>query len=253
MVRVLRRTFMVHFQSLSRPHVFLVGFILLLQFPSLIQCSIHFYLDAGTRRCFYKELAQGTLLIGRYKLEIFNEDAQEFYPPLDKINTGILIDVEEKFDTDHRVVHQKGSPKGQFTFSALESGEHRICFTPKSFYKRRWLDTGSDGMDALKDLKFKKSRVMVDFLIRDGEIFDTKHTQTVNSLTEQINTINDKLIDIRREQEFIREKEELFRDQSERTCEHVVRWLIVQLGALLITCVYQIIALLTFFVKEKIS
>lgn len=108
-------------------------------------------------------------------------------------------------------------------------------------------------MDALKDLRFKKSRIMVDFLIRDGEIFDTKHSIKVNTLTEQVNSINDKLTDIKREQEFIREKEELFRDQSERTCERVIRWLIVQIGALVITCVYQMIALLSFFVKEKVS
>ncbi|CUM54958.1 unnamed protein product [Debaryomyces tyrocola] len=244
---------MVYFQSLNRSHVFLVGILLLIQFSIPIQGLFHFYTDAGARRCFYKELAQGTLLIGRYKLEIFDEDAYEFYSPLDKMNTGILIDVEEKFDTDHRVVHQKGSPRGQFTFSALESGEHRICLTPKSFYKRRWLDGGGNDIDALKDLKFKKSRIMVDFLIRDGEIFDTKHTHKVNSLTEQVNSINDKLTDIKREQEFIREKEELFRDQSERTCERVIRWLIVQFGALVITCVYQMVALLSFFVKEKIS
>lgn len=244
---------MVHFQTLNRSHVFLVGILLLIQFSFPIQGLFHFYTDAGARRCFYKELAQGTLLIGRYKLEIFDEDAHEFYSPLDKMNTGILIDVEEKFDTDHRVVHQKGSPRGQFTFSALESGEHRICFTPKSFYKRRWLDGGGDDVDALKDLKFKKSRIMVDFLIRDGEIFDTKHSHKVNTLTEQVNSINDKLTDIKREQEFIREKEELFRDQSERTCERVIRWLIVQLGALVITCVYQMVALLSLFVKEKVS
>lgn len=244
---------MVYFQSLNRSHVFLVGILLLIQFSIPIQGLFHFYTDAGARRCFYKELAQGTLLIGRYKLEIFDEDAHEFYSPLDKMNTGILIDVEEKFDTDHRVVHQKGSPRGQFTFSALESGEHRICLTPKSFYKRRWLDGGGNDVDALKDLKFKKSRIMVDFLIRDGEIFDTKHSHKVNSLTEQVNSINDKLTGIKREQEFIREKEELFRDQSERTCERVIRWLIVQFGALVITCVYQMVALLSFFVKEKIS
>ena len=244
---------MVHFQSFNRSHVFLVGILLLIQFSIPIQGIFHFYTDAGARRCFYKELSQGTLLIGRYKLEIFDEDAHEFYSPLDKKNTGILIDVEEKFDTDHRVVHQKGSPRGQFTFSALESGEHRICLTPKSFYKKRWLDGGGDHLDALKDLKFKKSRIMVDFLIRDGEIFDTKHTNKVNTLTKQVNSLNDKLTDIRREQEFIREKEELFRDQSERTCERVIRWLIVQLGALVITCVYQMVALLSFFVKQKIS
>lgn len=244
---------MVHIQPLNRSYVFLFGILLLIQFPISTHGSFHFYSNAGTRKCFYKELAQGTLLIGRYELEIFDEDAHEFYSPMDKRNTGILLDVEEKFDTDHRVVHQKGSPKGQFTFSALESGEHRICLTPKSFYRKRWLDGGSDDVDAMKDLKFKKSRIMVDFLIRDGGIFDTKHTYTVNTLTKQVNSINDKLSDIRREQEFIREKEELFRDQSERTCERVVRWLIVQLGALVITCVYQMIALLNIFIKEKVS
>lgn len=242
---------MVKFQFRGSPYVALIGILLLVQFSVAAHGEIHFYSDAGHRRCFYKELVQGTLLIGRYRLEIFDESAGLFYAPLDKRYTGVLIDVEEKFDTDHRVVHQKGPPNGQFTFSALESGEHRICLTPKSFYKRSWWDLSSGDDYASRDLRFKKSRLMVDFRIKDGEIFESD--RSVNTLTEQVNGLNNKLSDIRREQEFIREKEEIFRDQSERTCDRVVRWLVVQLGALVIICIYQISALLKFFLKVKSS
>lgn len=239
--------------SFKRSFVLLVGILFLLHYPSYTEGVFHFYSEAGTRKCFYKELASGTLLIGRYKLEILDPDSDKYDSPRDKVNTGVLIDVEETFDLNHRVVHQKGSPNGQFTFSALKSGEHRICITPKSFYKKGWLDGTPDDPAALKDLKFKISRIVVDFLIGDGDIVDSKHSHKVKTLAERVNRINDKLSDVKREQEFIREKEELFRDQSERTCENVVRWLVIQAGAFIITCLYQIISLRKYTVKEKVS
>lgn len=213
---------------------------------------VHFYADAGARRCFYKDLDRGTLLIGRYKMEITHSTIDsDFYTPQDGINTGVLIDVEETFDNNHRVVHQRGSYLGQFTFSALDAGEHRVCITPKSYFKKKWLE--DQDPTALHDSKFKLARVTVDFVIGDGNSVDLKHTHKVRSLQERVNRLNDKLLDIRREQTAIREKEALFRDLLERTCDTVVRWLAIQTGALVLVCIYQMVVLRRFFVKQKVS
>lgn len=215
--------------------------------------AFHFYASPGERKCFQKELTKGTLLIGRYKLEIKDPDALDYNPPRDKVDTGTLIDVEEVFDSNHRVVHQRGRASGQFTFSTIESGEHRICITPKSFFKKKWLDGGGSNPNSMKDSKFERARITVDFLIGDGSILDSKHTTKVESLTQQVNVLNDKLIDIKREHEFIREKEASFRDLSERTCAHVLRWLVLNIIALCVVCIYQLFRVRKFFIKQKVA
>lgn len=224
-----------------------------LLFPiQLVIGLVHYYANAGERRCFYKELNQGILLIGKYKMEIQDPESGEYYTPIDKLNTGLVIDVEEIFDNNHRVVHQKGRPNGQFTFSALEDGEHKVCLTPKSFFKK-WSGGGSGNPHIIKDLKFKRSRITIDFLIGDSTVLDSKHTGKVKDLNEQINNLRNKLIDIKREQNFIRGKEELFRDLSELCQERLVTWLIIQISTLILTGVYQLLTLQRFFVKEKLS
>ncbi len=48
------------------------------------------------------------------------------------------------FDNDHRIVSQRGSSSGKFTFTAAEAGDHKICFTPSSNSGRsNWLSLSS--------------------------------------------------------------------------------------------------------------
>lgn len=202
--------------------------------------QIHFYSDPGVRRCFYKELTRGLLLVGWYKLEIRDPGSTIFSLPRDKEFTGVLIDLEETFDSNHRVVHQKGTATGKFTFSALADGEHRICFTPRSFLTKKWYQNHPDSL-ALQDLYFAESRITLDFVIADNT--ESNHISPVKNLHEHVGRLNDKLIDIRREQSFIRDKEAGFRDLSERTCDRVMTWLVVQLTVLCITCIYQMIVI----------
>ncbi|CUM65422.1 uncharacterized protein PRCAT00003060001 [Priceomyces carsonii] len=218
-----------------------------------IEGFVHFYSQAGARRCFYRELRQGTLLIGRFKMEIRDPDSDEFQSPRDKLNTGILIDVEEVFNSNHRMVHQRGSSSGQFVYSALEDGEHRICLTPRSFLSKSWYGYSKKDESARLDLRFEEARISIDFVVGDGQIFDVKHKHKVKSLTDQVKRLNDKLTDIRSEQQFIKQKEESFRDLSEETCEGVVRWLIVQLGALFVIGIYQLFKFLRIFSKTKVD
>ncbi|CAH2352748.1 protein Erp6p [[Candida] railenensis] len=222
--------------------------------------QIHFYTPAGTKTCFNRELVSNTLLIGKFKMDILEPSSGQYVRPVDTENTGMLIDVEEKFGGNHKVVHQRASNSGQFTFSALDSGDHSICFTPKSFIKpkKKLLDkiwngdrANSEDTSEKSDPKFTKVRLSVHFEIRDGSFIDSRSAGKVESLVQQVNSLNDKLIDIRREQIFIREKEWNFRDQSERTCDTVVKFLIIQGIATLITFLYQIVSYRKLFKKEK--
>lgn len=49
------------------------------------------------------------------------------------------------------------------------------------------------------------------------------------------------------------EREAEFRDQSESTNARVVRWILIQLAVLTLTCAWQLSHLRSFFIKQKLT
>ncbi|EGV63152.1 emp24p/erv25p- protein [Yamadazyma tenuis] len=220
---------------------------------AVAQNLVHFYVDVNKKTCFYKDLAQDVVLFGKYKMEISNEpDSQSFYTPRDKLHTGVLIDIYEVFAGNKQLVHLKGKPLGQFTFDTLDSGQHMICITPRSFY-RKWSAVGASDPIAIHESKFKRARISLDFEVGDSFLVDSSFTGDVQQLTNRVKKLNDKLSDIKQEQLFIKMKEELFRDLSESTNVHVWQWSVFQFWVFLIMGMYQLLTLQRFFIKEKID
>lgn len=219
--------------------------MLLLWYTSKVNGLVHFYTNAGVKQCLYKDLRQGLVLLGWYKMEIMTNGI--YHVPYDKNLVGVVINVEETFDSNHRVVHQKGAALGQFTFTAIDSGQHRICFTPKSFIQKKWLQKLDDNLD--QDSRFEICRLSLELSIADASSIDSRGF--VNSLTNDIHTLNNKLIDIIREQQFIHQKEVDFRDLSELVCERVVAWMAVQIGLFIIIFIYQYFKVSQILRKEK--
>lgn len=223
-------------------------FLLFLLGPAL---GFHFYKNVGERTCFRKELTRGSILAGKFKLEIRDPENNQYRVARDRNIIGILVDVEESFDRGHRVVHQRVPLTGQFLFSALGTGEHIVCVTPKSFYTKSWFGSSQYHPQVLRDTTFKQAKIGLDLSIEDSSFFGRDHTHNIRELTARINQLNNKLSDIRREQLFLKGKEASFRDQSERVCEKVMRWLLVQLALLCILCIYQIVSLNRLSKKPK--
>lgn len=195
--------------------------------------AFYFYVNGADRKCFYKELSKGTLLIGKYTLESWDGRLNDYRKTND---LGIVIDVEETFDDDHRVVHQKGTGGGEFTFTAIDSGEHRICIQPQS---GGWL----------AKLKVK---ITLDFTIGEASTLDSKNEAAVDTLNSKIRDLTHKVSDIKREQSLHREREVQFRDLSESVNSNVAKWSLIQLFILGSTCAWQLHHLRTFFVKQKL-
>merc|ERR1711939_92628 len=93
---------------------------------ALPSCALHFYMHGGTPKCFVEELPKDTLVVGHYTITQFEQHTNTFHPD---DTLGLFITVEEVFDNNHRIVSQKGAGKGRFTFSAADSGEHRLLCT----------------------------------------------------------------------------------------------------------------------------
>ncbi|GAO18481.1 uncharacterized protein UV8b_07296 [Ustilaginoidea virens] len=217
------------------------AFLSLLSLASAAQ-ALYFYVDASTPKCFFEDLPKDTLVVGHYSAEEYDDRIHAWQQ-----HTGlnIYISVDEVFDNDHRVVSQRGSSSGRFTFTAHESGDHKICFTPSSTSGRSsWLSAhGPNG-----GIKMK-----LDLVIGESGQIQSSDKDKMEDIAGRVKDLNNRLIDIRREQVFQREREADFRDQSETTNARVIRWIIIQLIVIGLTCAWQLSHLRSFFIKQKLT
>lgn len=201
--------------------------------------------------------------LGHYDAKVWDDHAKDY---ITKPDTGVFITVEETFDNNHRVVAQRGSASGKFTFSAADSGEHRLCITPQNVGSGGgWL--GGSGIHGT--VKFT-----LDMAIGETSKIETTDKDKIKDIVQRVSDLNKRLQDIRREQVFqrvgwipmlgwshkgnvqlmgIQEREAEFRDQSESTNARVVRWSLIQLAVLGVTCAWQLSHLRAFFIKQKLT
>ena len=166
-------------------------------------------------------------------------------PSLTPRPQGIFITVDETFDNDHRIVSQRGSSSGKFTFSAADSGDHRLCFTPTNVPATSgFLFSGSQ----VGGVKFE-----LDMAIGDTSKIESSDKNKMEDVVQKVRDLNARLQDVRREQVFQREREMEFRDQSESVNGRVVRWTLIQLAVLGVTCAWQLSYLRAFFIKQKLT
>ncbi|CAI4062570.1 hypothetical protein N7582_002167 [Saccharomyces uvarum] len=197
--------------------------------------AFYFYGYGGDRKCFLKELSKDTLLKGSYNLGVYDDKLEDYALPSQN-DYGIVIDVEEVFDNNHRVVHQQSSPSGDFTFLALESGEYKICLQSQV---NNWVGK-------------TKTKLEVEFEVGFEAMLDSKRKDTLETLHGKVNILNSKIMEIRREQQLVREREESFRDISESVNTRAMWWIVIQVILLILICVWQMKSLRSFFVKQKV-
>lgn len=209
--------------------------------------ALHLYIDGSKPKCFFEELPKDTLVVGHYNAEEWDDHVQT-WTKHDGIS--IYISVDETFDNDHRVVSQRGSANGKFTFTSAEAGEHKICFTPTSNSGRPgWQSaTGEEGHKGHVGIKLE-----LDLAIGESSKLESTDKNKLEDLESRVRDLNNRLSDIRREQVFQREREADFRDQSESTNARVVRWILIQLVVLGVTCAWQLSHLRSFFIKQKLT
>lgn len=204
--------------------------------------ALYFYIDGSAPKCFFEELPKDTLVVGDYSAEEY-DDHRQAWAKHDGLN--IYISVDETFDNDHRVVSQRGSGSGRFTFTAAEAGEHKICFSPTSNTGRSaWLSASAPNGGI---------KLTLDLVIGESSKIESADKGKLEDIKDRIKDLTSRLTDIRREQSFQREREAEFRDQSESTNARVIRWIIIQLVVLGVTCAWQLSNLRSFFIKQKLT
>ena len=134
---------------------------------------------------------------GHYDAFVWDDQTSTYQA---KPDVGVFITVEETFDNNHRVVAQRGSSKGRFTFSAADSGEHRLCFTPQNVQSSGgWLsNTGIHGT-----VKFH-----LDMAIGETSKIESTDKGKIDDIVQKVRDLNSRLQDIKREQIFQRVRKE---------------------------------------------
>ncbi|RKO90922.1 emp24/gp25L/p24 family/GOLD-domain-containing protein, partial [Blyttiomyces helicus] len=175
--------------------------------------ALYFYLEGAEQKCFIEELPRETTVVGSYRSEDWTDAAQAFQEnPL----VGIQIAVEV-LPSRHKIIDQKGSSYGRFTFTTAEAGDHLICLYV--WRERGRVREEGEGMPKLH----------LDLMFGDAT-HDTAATkkEIIGDLTYRVKEVNNRIRNIRTEQQHQRDREMEFRDTSERTNSHVVNWTIVQ-------------------------
>ncbi|MCJ1388212.1 emp24p/erv25p- protein [Xylographa bjoerkii] len=203
--------------------------------------ALYFYIDSNSPKCFYEELPKDTLVVGKYEAQQFDSNLNGYINHQDLM---IHIFVDEVFDNDHRIVSQRGVSSGKFTFIAHEAGDHKICFQP-THATSGGLIIGGQSMGTVK--------LTLDLAIGESSAIESSDKGKIQGIVQKVKDLNARLQDIRREQVFQREREAEFRDQSEATNARVVRWTLVQLVVLGVTCAWQLSHLRAFFIKQKLT
>lgn len=132
-------------------------------------------------------------LLGKYKAEVFNPHTHTFEPSSTLV---ISVAVEETFQNDHRVVNTRGSPEGRFTFSAAESGDHRICFTPAH--------AGTNGGWLANGMPVGGIKLSLDLATGETSQIESTDKGKLSDIVQRVKDLNARLHDIRREQVFQR-------------------------------------------------
>ncbi|KAJ2142960.1 emp24p/erv25p- protein [Coemansia sp. RSA 518] len=197
--------------------------------------GLHFYLRDGEQQCFLEELPKGFLVTGHYKTEEWR-DAEKRYIE----NPGITVSMTaDDNDALHRVMNQKGSHQGKFSFTAGNAGEHTICVQAHGTQAGGWLTSSI--------VKFT-----LDIGIGEADDGGRAAIEKIKDISEKIRILNAQLEEIKVEQKYQRERELEFDAATSSIRRRVIYWAFVQLAIVGAVCFWQLRHLRRFFEAKKL-
>jgi hypothetical protein len=204
---------------------------------ALLCCQVnclYFHIRETERKCFIEEVPDETLVVGKYKVQIFDKDSNDYVPT----PHGIGMHVEVR-DPEQKIVLSKlYSSEGRFSFTTHMPGEHVICLYSNS---SAWFGGGN-------------LRVHLDIEVGEHAV-DYNELAGKEKLTElqlRVRQLLDQVEQISKEQNYQRFREERFRTTSESTNQWVFWWSIAQLSILVVTGLWQMRHLKKFFEAKKL-
>lgn len=196
--------------------------------------SLYFHIKETERKCFIEEVPDETLVVGKYKVQIFDKDANDYLPT----PHGIGMHVEVKDPEQKMILSKLYSAEGRFSFTTHMPGEHVICLYSNS---TAWFGGGNLRVH----LDIEVGEHAVDYNELAGKEKLTELQLRVRQLLDQVDQIS-------KEQNYQRYREERFRQTSESTNQRVFWWSLGQLSVLILTGLWQMRHLRKFFEAKKL-
>ena len=107
----------------------------------------------------------------------------------------ITVDEEVGNSLSSQLVRLSASTEGKFHFTAAESGDHKICFTPSSASPGGWLSSGQH----LGTIKMS-----LDLAIGETSEIESADKPKIDTIVQRVKDLKSRLEDIKREQIFQR-------------------------------------------------
>jgi len=214
----------------SQFHIFLTLFCVLISSTS----GLYFHIGETEKKCFIEELPDETMVVGKYKVQVYDHAVKDYMPPVQDIG----MHVEVKDPDDKIVLSRTYAAEGRFTFTSHSAGEHLVCLHSNS---SAWFSSG-------------QLRVHLDIQVGEHAV-DYGQVQAKDKLSElqlRIRQLLDQVEQITKEQNYQRYREERFRLTSESTNQRVLWWSVAQTIILLITGFWQMKHLKSFFEAKKL-
>ena len=198
--------------------------------------GLYFHMQETERKCFLEEIPEDTLVKGKYRVQLYDENSRDYLPA----TSGIGMQVEVLDPNDKFVLSKFYSSEGAFFFTSNIPGNHHICLHTNS---TKWK-------------LFAGGRLRVHFELATGEhANDYKEIAASDKLSElqlRARQIIDQVDQILKEQAYQRFREESFRGTSESTNRRVLWWAFVQTLVLVATGVWQMHHMKSFFEAKKL-
>jgi len=218
--------------EMSMRRVFLVAFILS---PYLYLVSgLYFHIGETERKCFIEEIPDETMVVGNYKVQLYDPRTNGFAPS----SPGIGMHVEIRDPDDKIILSKVYSSEGRFTFTSTVPGEHVICLYTNS---TKWFS----GTQLRVHLDIQVGEHAVDYA-------NVAQKEKLSELQLRVRQLLDQVEQITKEQNYQRYREERFRQTSESTNQRVLWWALAQTCILLVMGAWQMRHLKSFFEAKKL-
>nr|XP_060488021.1 transmembrane emp24 domain-containing protein 4 [Panthera onca] len=198
--------------------------------------GLYFHIGETEKRCFIEEIPDETMVIGNYRTQMWDKQKEVFLPS----TPGLGMHVEVKDPEGKVVLSRQYGSEGRFTFTSHTPGDHQIC-----------LHSNSTRMSL-----FAGGRLRVHLDIQGGEHANNyPEIAAKDKLTElqlRARQLLDQVEQIQKEQDYQRYREERFRLTSESTNQRVLWWSIAQTVILILTGIWQMRHLKSFFEAKKL-
>ncbi|KAM3162143.1 Protein ERP5 [Lachancea thermotolerans] len=208
--------------------------ILLMLALSQSVAGLYFYMKPGETKCFYEGLTRGSQLEGQFTVLI---ERDGFYEQ--ETETELRISIDETFDNDHCVFDQR-STNGNFTITALETGEHRVCIEPQAASAETNVESGAN-------IVFE---VHVNFEHKRLRVWDSELLECLGSASERVRNLNARLANLRADQSIVKKEQTLHDKQCNSVNTQLLFWSSLQLMVLVGMCAMQLRTLRGLFRKK---